>query len=179
MELAIFLMANSIAYPINNVVAGLKDAVEREGDLAKRLDIESRNEVCKLSTWFNVFIEKVPLIITDVSANVDQLSKSSHSLSEISGQISSGAEQTTLRVRSVSQSSEEMSTNMNSLAATIEQATTNVQLVASAAEETTATINEILGNVAQGNSAATAIVDEIAEVTHASDEMSSSSFPAI
>jgi methyl-accepting chemotaxis protein len=142
----IFLIANTVAKPINNVVAGLKDAAEGEGDLTKRLDVKSRDEVGELSRWFNVFIEKVQVIIRDVAGNADQLSDSSRNLSAISGQMSAGAEQTTLKARTVSTSSEEMSTNMNSVAAAMEQASTNVQLVASAAEEMTATINEIAGN---------------------------------
>ena len=142
----IFLIANTVAKPINNVVAGLKDAAEGEGDLTKRLDVKSRDEVGELGKWFNVFIEKVQVIIRDVASNADHLSDSSRNLSAISGQMSTGAEQTTLKARTVSASSEEMSANMNSVAAAMEQASTNVQLVASAAEEMTATINEIAGN---------------------------------
>ena len=142
----IFLIANTVAKPINHVVAGLKDAAEGEGDLTKRLDVKSRDEVGELGKWFNVFIEKVQVIIRDVAGNADQLSDSSRDLSAISGQMSTGAEQTTLKARTVSTSSEEMSANMNSVAAAMEQASTNVQLVASAAEEMTATINEIAGN---------------------------------
>jgi len=144
--IAIFLIANTVAKPINNVVAGLKDAAEGEGDLTKRLEVRSRDEVGELSKWFNVFIEKVQAIIKDVAANANHLTESSRSLSAISGQMSTGAEQTTLKAKTVSTSTEEMSTNMNSVAAAMEQASTNVQLVASAAEEMTATINEIAGN---------------------------------
>jgi methyl-accepting chemotaxis protein len=142
----IFLIANTVAKPINNVVAGLKDAAQGEGDLTKRLDVKSRDEVGELSRWFNVFIEKVQVIIKDVAGNANHLTDSSRNLSAISGQMSSGAEQTTIKARTVSTSTEEMSTNMNSVAAAMEQASTNVQLVASAAEEMTSTINEIAGN---------------------------------
>ncbi len=164
----IFLVANSVAKPINNVVAGLKDAAEGEGDLTKRLAIKSRDEVGELSKWFNVFIEKVQLIIKDVAGNANHLTDSSRNLSAISGQMSTGAEQATLKARTVSTSTEEMSTNMNSVAAAMEQASTNVQLVASAAEEMTATINEIAGNTEKAH---TITNDAVVQAEKASEQV--------
>ncbi len=143
---AIFLIANTVAKPINKVVAGLKDAAEGEGDLTKRLNVRSGDEVGELARWFDLFIEKVQTIIRDVAANADQVASSSRDLSAISGQMLASAEQTTQKSRTVSASADEMSSNMDSVAAAMEQTSSNVQLVAAAAEEMTSTISQIAGN---------------------------------
>jgi methyl-accepting chemotaxis protein len=150
--LAIFFIANSIAKPINSVVAGLKDAAQGEGDLTKRLDIKSKDEVGELANWFNLFIEKVQLIIKEVATNANQLDRSSGDLSNISQQMTQGSEQASAKAGKVSHASQEMSTNMNSVAVAMEQAATNISMVASAAEEMTATISEIALNTEKASS---------------------------
>lgn len=156
----IFFIASSVAKPINRVVGGLKDAAEGEGDLTKRLEISSKDEVGELSNWFNVFIEKVQAVIRDVADNANQLTESSTSLSEISGHMSQGAEQTKLKIENVSQSTEEVSENMSTVAGAMEQASANVNLVASAAEEMTATINEIANNTEKAHNITSDAVEQ-------------------
>jgi methyl-accepting chemotaxis protein len=141
--LIIFLVTNSVTRPINNVVEGLKDAAEGEGDLTKRLNVTSQDEVGELAKWFNILNSKMQAIIREVAQNAARLKDSSHDLYEISAALSAGADQTTERAQSVSSASEEMSANMGSVAVTMEQASANVTMVASSAEEMSVTINEI------------------------------------
>jgi len=165
---AIFFIADSVAKPINKVVAGLKDAGEGEGDLTKRLNVKSRDEVGELGRWFDVFIEKLQIIIRDVAVNAESLTDSSRSLSTISGEMSVSAEQTMNKVKTVSTSAEKMSLNMNMVASAMEQASTNVHLVASAAEEMTETINEIAKNTEKAN---TITSDAVIEAEKASSQV--------
>jgi methyl-accepting chemotaxis protein len=141
--IVIYMIANSVVQPINRVVEGLKDAAEGEGDLTKRLQISSQDEVGDLAKWFNVFIEKMQAIIKDVADNAAQLKQSSGELYEISAALSTGADQTTERAQSVASASEEMSTNMGTVASSMEEASSNINMVASATEEMSVTISEI------------------------------------
>jgi len=141
--LMIYIIANSVAKPINGVVEGLRDAAEGEGDLTKRLNVKSKDEVGELAKWFNIFSGKMQAIIKEVAGNAAQLKLSSSELYEISAALSTGADQTTERAQAVAAASEEMSANMGSVAATMEQAATNINMVASATEEMSVTISEI------------------------------------
>ncbi len=152
---SVWFIASTIVRPINEVVAGLRDAAEGEGDLTKRLEVKSRDEIGKLARWFNVFSEKVQLIIKDVSDNAQTLTASSISLSEISIQMTEDAGGTSEKTTSAAASAEEVSENMNTVAAAMEQATSNIQMISSAAEEMTATISEIVANSEKGRSIAT------------------------
>jgi methyl-accepting chemotaxis protein len=141
-----FLAGFTIVKPISEVVEGLKDIAEGEGDLTKTLNITSDDEVGELSKWFNTFMEKLRAIITEISGNADSMTSASVDLSKLSGNLSEGADLTSAKSNTVATAAEEMSSNINSVAAATEEASTNMNLVATAAEEMTSTINEIAQN---------------------------------
>ncbi len=141
-----FLTGFAVVKPISEVVDGLKDIAEGEGDLTKTLNINSEDEVGELAKWFNTFMEKLRAIITEISGNADSMTSASVDLSKLSGNLSEGADLTSGKSNTVATAAEEMSSNINSVAAATEQASTNMNLVATAAEEMTSTINEIAQN---------------------------------
>ncbi len=141
-----YLMANSITTPIHNAAAMLKDIAEGEGDLTKRLNITSQDELGDLAKWFNLFIEKLQVMIKQVSLNTGNIRSSSNELTQISDILFTNSGDTSQRATNVATSSEEMSANLNNVAAAMEESSTNANMVASAAEEMSATINEIAEN---------------------------------
>ena len=135
-----------ITIPIKHAGEMLKDIAQGEGDLTKRLKVETKDEVGEMAEWFNKFIETIQKIIKDVAQNANQVREASVELSEISKQMTSGAEQTSEKANVVAAAGEEMSSNMSSVAAATEEAATNVNMVATAAEQMITTINEIAQN---------------------------------
>jgi len=123
-----------ITKPLNQVVAGLKDIAEGEGDLTNRLKVKSQDEMGELAKWFNVFIEKVQALIRDMATHAADLQTSSHELLGIARSLANGAEQTTGKANTVASAGEEMSVNMNTVASAMAEAASNVNMVASAVE---------------------------------------------
>ncbi len=134
---------------LKHVTAGLQDIAEGEGDLTKRLNDRVHDEIGELCSWFNLFVEKIQIIITDVTQGTHDLDSASDRLTDLSELLSQDAKQTSQKAEVVSYSSDEMSQNMNSVAAAMEEASTNISMVASASEEMNATISEIAGNTEQ------------------------------
>jgi len=141
--LLIFMVVNAIAVKLNQVVHGLQDAAEGEGDLTKRLAVKSHDEVGELAHWFNAFVEKIQGIVREMAQHAARINDASGSLAGISEQMNAGAEQTSAKATTVAAASEEMSANITSVAAAMEQAASNINVVAAATEEMTATIREI------------------------------------
>jgi methyl-accepting chemotaxis protein len=139
-------ISRGITGPINNAVARLKDIAQGEGDLTQRLEVDTRDELGDMATWFNTFLQNLQAMIKDIATNSVTLSNASTELSAISQQMSAGAEQTSGKSNTVAAASEEMSTNISSVAAAMEQAATNLNMVASATEQMTASVNEIAQN---------------------------------
>ncbi len=172
--LAIFILFSiiivmGITRPLRQVVAGLKDIAEGEGDLTNRLAITSKDEMGELASWFNVFIEKIQDFVKDVSLNVGQLQDSSSQLLAISNEMSNGAEQTSYKANTVADAGETMSGNMNSVSGAMSEASGNVSMVAAAVEEMTTTINEIAENAERARSVTEAAVSQ---TTSATDQIS-------
>ena len=140
------LISKRITRPIVTASQMLKDIAQGEGDLTRRLVLNTNDEVGEMAKWFNAFVENVQRIIGSVAENARQVNEASAELNAISDQMSTGAGQTSEKANTVAASSEEMSANMNSVAAAMEEASTNVGIVATAAEEMTATIMEIAQN---------------------------------
>ena len=143
--LAVFI-SRGITVPINKAVVRIKDIAEGEGDLTKRLEVDTRDEVGEMATWFNTFLQNLQAMIKDIASNSVTLSSASTELSAISQQMSSNAEQTSGKSNTVAAASEEMSTNVSSVASAMEQAATNLNTVATATEQMTASVNEIAQN---------------------------------
>ena len=164
----IFFITSGVVKPINRVVAGLQDAAEGDGDLTKRIDITSTDEVGELARWFNTFIEKIQRIISEVTRNAQDLTTASRELAGIAGHLSDSAGQTSGKAMTVSAASEEMSTTISSAAGIMDETASNLSIVASGAEEMTATINEIAGNTEKGRQIAEAAVSQ---TSHATDQI--------
>ena len=165
------IINRSITKPIKNTVLMIKDIAEGEGDLTRRLEVSSNDELGELSQWFNTFMEKLHAIIKEIGGNADILTDSSTELSGLSSQMSEGADNMSEKSDSVSTAAEEMSANINSVAAAMEQASTNMSLVATSAEEMTATINEIAQNSEKARSITGEAVSQADDATQKIDEL--------
>ena len=165
------VLSRVVIRPIKETTLMIKDIAEGKGDLTKRLDVKSENEIGELAKWFNIFIENMRNIIREVLLNAGQLNDSSGSLTSISEHMSNGAEETSLKAQTVSAASEEMSANIVSVASVIEQAATNMNMVATAAEEMTSTINEIAQNTEKATGITNRAVDQAANASQQMDEL--------
>jgi methyl-accepting chemotaxis protein len=135
-----------IVKPINNTARMFKDIAEGEGDLTKRLEVNTQDEIGEMADSFNTFMENLQGIIQQISDDAITLNGASSSLSSIAGQMTGGVSKVSQSSEQVAAATEEMSVTMNSVAAASEQASTNVNNMATSAEEMTATMNEIAQN---------------------------------
>jgi methyl-accepting chemotaxis protein len=153
--LAIFLCAaiayrtaRSITRPLKDTVGVLRNIAEGEGDLTRRVNQSTGDELGEMGKWFNTFIVKLEGLVGRVAKSTQGVAGSSENLFSVSHQMGLGAE--------------DMSVQANVVAAAAEQVTRNLQTVAAATEEMTASIGEISKNA----SAAAAIAGRAVERAH-------------
>ncbi len=137
------LLSMATIKPINAVAMRLKDIAQGEGDITKRLDVSSRDEVGQLALWFNTFLDKLQPLIKEIGAKSLVAGTVAAELAHYSNDLSVKAGDMSAKSGSVAASSEEMSTNIHSVSAAMEQSSSNVAMVASSTEEMTATVKEI------------------------------------
>ncbi|WP_300670120.1 methyl-accepting chemotaxis protein [Desulfoluna sp.] len=157
-------IARAVTQPIIHTSEMLRDIAEGEGDLTRRLEIKTGDELGILATWFNAFIEKIHGVIQTLSENAEAVKDSGVELSRLAVTMSDGAAEMNGRAGNVAASAEEMNAVMTSVAASTEQASTNVNRVAAATEEMRATISEIAGNSEKARGVTMEMVNQAREV---------------
>ncbi len=165
------LISFSIIKSVRTVAEGLQDIAQGEGDLTKRLSIQTDDEIGEQAKWFNIFMEKLQEIIKEVAGGVNVLSSSSHELSSVASQLSANSNDTSDRSNAVSSASEQMSSNMNTVSAAMEQSSNNVGMVAAAAEEMTTTVHEIAQNAAKAKTITEKAVEKSSQTTSKMTEL--------
>jgi methyl-accepting chemotaxis protein len=154
------VIAFGIVRALKEMIASFQDIAEGEGDLTKRIQIRSRDEIAELAGLFNIFLDKLQGMIVKIGSNSVQVDQCSSEMAEVSSRMSESANDTSSRSDNVAAAAEEMSVNLNNVAAAMEESSTNTSMVASAAEEMTATINEIAQNAESARSIADQAVKE-------------------
>lgn len=175
--LGVFI-SGKISRPIRRAADMLKDISEGEGDLTRRLNVSTRDELGDLATYFNRFVEKLQGIVGQITGNVSTVASSATELAATATQLAGGAEQTTHQSVQVAAATEQMSSNMTSMAAASEQMSQNVRSVSVAIDEVTASIGEMAQSAEQAASSASsakALVDtsntQIVDLTNAADQI--------
>ena len=82
------VIQRAIVNPINEVVFALRDIAEGEGDLTRRLDVDSKDEIGELVSWFNTFVEKIQNVVVQFRDTANELSNSASELNSQSGSTS-------------------------------------------------------------------------------------------
>ncbi len=167
-------VAKRVTVNIRSASDMLKDVAEGEGDLTRRLEVKSKDEIGELARRFNTFIGNLQEIVRQIVENTGKLSQSVTSMAGISEQMNHGAEQTSGKANGVATAAEEMNSNMASVAGTMEQAANNINMIATAVEEMTATISEIARNSEKGNTIAGQAVTQAGVVSKKMAELGKS-----
>jgi len=141
-----FTLTKIIISPIKTVVAALKDIAQGEGDLTRRINIDTKDEMGELAKWFNAFVSRLNHIIVDIGTNSETVTASSGEVLSVSERMAEEAESLSGRSNTVAAAAEEMSVSMNSVAAASEQASSNLGMVTSAAGHMKQSLTEIASN---------------------------------
>ena len=116
-----------IVSPLQVALDAMADIVGGEGDLTRRLDDSSKDEIGKLANGFNMFATVVHHIIREVMGYTDQLSRSADRLSVITEETSRGADRQQTQT-------DEVVAAVNELAATGQEVARNTSDAAEAAQ---------------------------------------------
>lgn len=107
-------MTRLILAPINATVGVIEDIAR--GDLTKRIDVSSRDEIGEMGKHFNSFVDTLHSTITRVAESSNKVSDAASMLDGASEQMATGVEQAATQINSVATASEEMSTTSSEIA---------------------------------------------------------------
>ncbi len=129
------IISRHVVHPIRGIIDMLRDIAEGQGDLTRRIHVNTGGETRELAKWFNLFMEKLQHMIQDVSAQVGSVNASSGSLSLISDDMAAKADQMRIRSDNAAQATDQTAINIKSMAVAAEQVSAQVRSLASASEK--------------------------------------------
>ena len=137
---------------VRKTAEALNDIAQGEGDLTKRLEVISEDEIGDLAKAFNLFLDKLHTVIKEVIGHSSRVSDASTHMLDISTTVSGATESTSLMTNNIAVSAEDVNTGVSSVAAAMEEASANITMIAGSVEEMSATVNEISARTAEASS---------------------------
>ncbi len=105
-----------ITKPVGRLVAAFRDLAEGEGDLTRRINFDSRDELYELSAAFNGFTGNIASVIKDVRSIADNLSASSAEMSVSAEGFSGNSQSQASSAQEATASVEEISAEVDNVA---------------------------------------------------------------
>lgn len=128
----VILLIRSIKRPLDQIQVLVDDISQGEGDLTKRLSYNGKDELGAICGSFNLFIEKLRNIISQISSTSSQVASAAVQLNANAEQIATGAEEVAAQAATVATAGEEMAATSGDIAQ-------NCQMVAEGAQRASQT----------------------------------------
>ncbi len=110
------ILTMTITKPLEKVTEIARDIAEGEGDLTKRLDESGKDEIGELAHWFNIFVGRLQILISEVqNASSDCLS-AVQELSQTNQKGSEGVQHQQIQTEQVATALTELASTVQSVA---------------------------------------------------------------
>jgi methyl-accepting chemotaxis protein len=106
-------MARLILNPINRTVEAIEEI--SHGDLTKRVDIASCDEIGEMGKHFNHFVDALHTAVTQVAETSNAVAAAANSLNTSTEQMATGVQRASAQVHSMATAGEEMSTTSSEI----------------------------------------------------------------
>jgi len=143
------LIIRSITRPLAIFLERTTDIAQGEGDLTKRLDDNGSDEIAQVSRMFNLFIEKLHGIISNISSTSTQVAAASNQLHSTAEHIATGAEEVAAQAGTVATAGEEMSATSGDIAQNCQVAAEGAQRASQSASNGAEVVERTVAVMAQ------------------------------
>jgi methyl-accepting chemotaxis protein len=123
------LLANTILRPLTQMKANLDDIAAGEGDLTKRLNITSQDELGELAGSFNRFVDKIHGLVRQITEMTSQLTG-------LVNQVSDQAQRSDQAMERQRHETDQVATAINEMSAAAQEVAKSAQNAAVAAQQT-------------------------------------------
>lgn len=86
-------IANKVTKPLRQTALALLDISKGDGDLTRRLEVQSNDEVGQVSQGFNEFADKIQILVTDLKGGINDLCESIRKMNHVVDETHSNVEQ--------------------------------------------------------------------------------------
>ncbi|MCG8426807.1 MAG: methyl-accepting chemotaxis protein [Chromatiales bacterium] len=102
--------------PITKMRERLKDIAEGDADLTKRLSEDADNELGELSHWFNVFMDRLQMLVGNVKDSTGKMADAASQMLEMTKESTAGVHHQKEKTEDIVHSMQSLSTTMDGVA---------------------------------------------------------------
>ncbi len=153
------LLARSFTKPIVEITGILKNISEGDGDLTVRLPVKTKDEIGRLSEYFNLTIEKIASSMKSIiveSGNMQNIGRNlSSNMDDVAGaitQISANIDSIKNDVGNQSTGVKEANVTLNEMSESIEKLTSNINSQSESVSRSSAAVEQMVANINSVNS---------------------------
>jgi len=161
-----FLLSKWLGRRFDELHTRVRDIADGEGDLRKRLDAGTDDELGRICGAFNTFLEKLQRTVQQIAEKAERVAHSAGETTATARSLAQGAESTRSQSTQAAAAAEQMAANMATVGSSSDAMTATIRSVAAAVEELTASI----GEVAKSAENSAQIASSAAQLTRASNE---------
>lgn len=169
--LLIFMVTSNILSGIKQATTVALELAEGEGDLTKRMDLQTHDEIGVLGQAIDKMLDNLSSMIGQIQGISTSLDTANQELSDLAREMSDETENVAGRASTVAAAAEEMSVNMDTVAGAVADASHNVANVASSTEEISVISEEISGNTEKARNITSEAVSKAADSSQRVNEL--------
>lgn len=165
-SVASVVIDRQIVKPLQQLAVRLRDIAEGEGDLTRRVDSNSRDEIGEVAKWFNTFMNKLQTVMSNIGTNTNGVASSSEQLNSISHTLSSNAEETSSQADQVTTAAEQVSRRLQTVATGTGQMSESIREIAKNATQAARVAREAVDVATNTNATVSKLGESSAEIGH-------------
>jgi len=143
------IVRRSIVRPLKIILDEVTLLSRGEGDLTKRFDVNGSDEIAQVSRMFNLFIDKLHAIISQIASTSTEVASAANQLNSTAIRIATGAEEVAAQSGTVATAGEEMSATSGDIAQNCQMAAEGAKLASHSAQNGTAIVETTIAVMAQ------------------------------
>ncbi|MDL2229338.1 methyl-accepting chemotaxis protein [Treponema sp. OttesenSCG-928-L16] len=169
------ILGRWISTPIKKVAAHFRDLAEGEADLTKRLEIIRNDEIGTLVTDFNVFLEKLSKIISDMKTAQEEIKESGQKLGSETEEAGTEVEKITNLAETIQVRLQKQTDNIDESSSAVNKTSNGIMSLdnlivdqSSTITEASASIEQMVGNIGSVSNSTDRIASEFQALLNAS-----------
>jgi methyl-accepting chemotaxis protein len=156
---------------LSELATRLRDIAEGEGDLTRRLDFTSHDEIGEAGTAFNVFMDKLQGVMRQVAGNTNQLASATEQISTSASHMAERADTQQNQTSQVATAMQQMSSTVLQVSENSNRAAEASRQAAEVAREGGGIVEETLNNMRMIASSVQGTARKMEELGKSSDQI--------
>jgi methyl-accepting chemotaxis protein len=133
--LVAWLTQTLVTRPVQSLAGHLRDIAEGEGDLTRRVEVQTDDEIGELGATFNRFVKSIQQDIASIGSQAISMAKASEHLFALSSEMSDTTKRTAHRISTVSTSAADVSAHVMTVAYAVREMDSSIREIAINAKE--------------------------------------------